>query len=219
MFNTLRSHIVVGRHQIFALLLLACFAYLCLRVAPRIEFSRAEQDHIWAGRQQIENSVAPRTFLHTPLINLMAAAPLQLDAAQQRLQRVPTPEYVRSEVRRLRWSLRMPFILIGILLGVSVWYVARRFYGNAGGYVALWLYCFSPAMILYAATIHEAVPPAWGIFGIVFGAIAISHNLYAPWRKWRYRTVLLGIAAGLAVASHPAAMLLLPVAFAFMFYL
>jgi hypothetical protein len=219
MLKRLRSRIVVGRHQIFALLLLATFTFMCIKVAPRVEFTRAEQDHIWAGRQQIEYGVSPRTFRHTPLVNLMAGTPLQFGAARRGLEREPTPEHVREEVRRLRSVLRAPFIIVGILLGVSVWYVARRLYGNAGGYVALWLYCFSPAMVFYAASIHEAMPAAWGMFGVIFGAIAISHNLYAPWRKWRYRTVLLGIAGGLAIASQPATMLLLPVALAFVLYL
>jgi hypothetical protein len=218
MLKALRSHIVVGRHQIMALLLLSAFAALCWRIAPRLPFTSAEQDHIWAGRQQLENGVIPRAFRYTPLVNMMAAAPMRIDANRV-LQREPTPEHVREEVQRLRWMLRVPFILCGFLLGVSVWYVARRLYGNAGGYIALLLYCFSPAIVFYSTTIHEAVPSAWGGFGIVFGAIAISHNLYAPWRKWRYRTLLLSVAAALAIASHPAAILLLPVAVAFMTYL
>ena len=37
----------------------------------------------------------------------------------------------------LRWPARLPFVLIGLLVGGSLWYVARRLYGNAGGYVAL----------------------------------------------------------------------------------
>jgi hypothetical protein len=100
-----------------------------------------------------------------------------------------------------------------------VWYVARRLYGNPGGYIALTLYCFSPAILQRAATIDEVVPSAWGVFGIIFGAIAVSHNLYAPWRKWRYRTVLLSVAMALAVASHPASVLLVPVGLAFILYL
>src|SRR5437764_8059412 len=108
------------------------------------------------------------------------------------------------------WLARAPYFLFGVLLGASVWYVARRLYGNAGGYIALALYCFSPAMVARGAQIQESGPSAWGIFGIVFTAIAISHNLYAPWRKWRYRTILLSVAAALAIASHPAAMLVIP---------
>src|ERR1700682_4799913 len=44
-----------------------------------------------------------------------------------------------------------PNLFFGVMLGGSLWYVARRLYGNAGGYVALALYCFLPAMSANAA--------------------------------------------------------------------
>lgn len=212
------SHIVVGAPQIFALLLLAAYTAQCVALMARVPFSLIEQDHIWAGRQQLEYGAVPRSFRYSPLPNIISAAPMRIDANRVPAKN-PTPENVRNEVRRLRWMLRAPFLLAGILLGVSVWYVSRRLYGNVGGYVALSLYCFSPAMVLRGAAIQEQSLAAWGIFGVVFTAIAISHNLYAPWRKWRYRTLLLSLAIALAVASHPAAVLVLPVALAFMLYL
>lgn len=210
--------IVIGSPQIFALLLLTAFAVQCGWLILHLPFSTAEQDHIWSGRLELEYGSMPRKFLYSPLVNIAASAPLKLDA-HRIIRKDPTPEHVRKEVARLRWMLRLPFAIAGLLLGVSLWYVARRLYGNPGGYIALALYCFSPVMVMRAASIGEAVPAAWGIFGIIFTAIAISHNLYAPLRKWRYRTVLLSISLALAVASHPAAMLAAPVAFAFMLYL
>ena len=210
--------IFIGSPQVFALLLLLGFALQCGWLILHLPFSPAEQDHIWSGRLELEYGSMPRKFLYSPLVNIAASAPLKLDA-HRIMRKDPTPEHVRREVARLRWMLRLPFVGMGLLLGVSIWYVARRLYGNQGGYIALMLYCFSPAMVLRGATIDEALPAAWGIFGVVFTAIAISHNLYAPWRKWRYRTVLLSVALAIAVASHPAAMLLAPVAFLFMFYL
>src|SRR5437868_8446393 len=101
----------------------------------------------------------------------------------------------------------MPYVVFGGLLGASVWYVSRRLYGNAGGYIALALYCFSPAVIL-ASTLWFAEPNiagTWGTFGAVFTAIAVSHTLYAPrevvlW-NWR-RILLLGVSLGLATGSH-----------------
>jgi len=46
---------------------------------------------------------------------------------------------------------REPVLVLRVMLGASLWYVARRLYGNAGGYIALALYCFSPAMIVNTA--------------------------------------------------------------------
>lgn len=197
------------------LLLFAVEAFYVARNAP---FTTAEQDHIWAGRQQIEMGAVPRQMRHAPLVNLAAAAPLRVDA-ERVLRRDPTPEVVRSEVRRIRLLTRTPFILFGISLGVSLWYVSRRLFGNAGGYIALLLYVLSPAVVVASATIGETIPAGWGLFGIVFVAIALAHNLYAPWRKWRYRTVLLAVATFIGVASHPAVLVAAIAALFFPLYL
>lgn len=213
-----RGKLVVGKHQIFAALLIAAFVAQCVWVIWKLPLQQSEQDHLWAGRQQIEYGSNPRTYKHTPLPNLMAAAPLKIDANRV-FQKAPSKEHIENEVRRMRIKVRVPFVIIGALFAASIWYVSRRLFGNAGGYVTLALFCFSPMMVLNAATINEAGPSAWGIFGVIFTGIAISHNLYAPWRKWRYRTLLMSLAAAIAVTSHPAALLIIPVAVVFMLYL
>src|SRR3981189_2906061 len=48
-----------------------------------------------------------------------------------------------------------PYLFFGVMLGGSLWYVARRLYGNAGGYIALMLYCFSPATIVNVAGVQS----------------------------------------------------------------
>jgi len=55
------------------------------------------------------------------------------------------PGRLQSEtVAYWSWLVRAPHLLFGLLLGASLWYVSHRLYGNAGGYIALALYCFSP---------------------------------------------------------------------------
>src|SRR5207253_843421 len=106
----------------------------------------------------------------------------------------------------------------------SLWYVARRLYGNAGGYIALALYCFSPA-ILRSASMWDVEPEigaAWGAFGAVFTAIAVAHTLYAPrevvlW-NWR-RILLLGLSLVMAIGCQFSLVILLPIALGFMLYL
>jgi len=126
----------------------------------------------------------------------------------------------------LYWGFlaRLPHLAFGLLLGASLWYVARRLYGNEGGFIALILYCFSPGMIR-AASVWFAEPEtgaAWGAFGIIFTGIAVAHTLYAPrevvlW-NWR-RTLLLGISIALAVGSQFSLFVLAPLALIFMLYL
>ena len=99
-----------------------------------------------------------------------------------------------------------PYLFFGVMLGGSLWYVSRRLYGNAGGYIAFVLYCFSPAMITNAAGSGMAEMGAvWGAFGAVFTAIAVAHTLYAPrevvlW-NWR-RILLLGLSLALAIGNQ-----------------
>lgn len=148
---------------------------------------------------------------HSPLWYLIAAAPIGAF-------RVP------PDSRLWLWLTRAPYLLLGTLLGASLWYVSRRLYGNAGGYIALALYCFSPAVIRNSAlwVAEPNIGGAWGTFGAVFTAIAMAHTLYAPrevvlW-NWR-RTFLLGVSLTLAVGSHFGLALIIPVLLVFMLYL
>jgi hypothetical protein len=100
-----------------------------------------------------------------------------------------------------------PYLFFGVMLGGSLWYVARRLYGNAGGYIALGLYCFSPAMIVNAggAPSLGEMGAVWGTFGAIWTAIAVAHTLYAPrevvlW-NWR-RILLLGLSLLLVVGNQ-----------------
>lgn len=148
---------------------------------------------------------------HSPLWYLIESAPV-------------APFNVAPDSRIWLWLTRAPFVFIGVLLGASLWYVSRRLYGNAGGYTALALYCFSPA-VLRSATLWISppnIPAAWGTFGSVFTAIAVSHTLYAPrevvlW-NWR-RILLLGVSLALAVGSYFSLVLIVPLLLVFMLYL
>jgi hypothetical protein len=131
----------------------------------------------------------------SPLYYLIAAAPLLLRPGSW-LPESLEPLLVAS-----------PYILFGLMLGASLWYVARRLYGNAGGYIALALYCFSPAMIVNVAGAQSLgeIGAVWGAFGTIFTAIAVAHTLYAPrevvlW-NWR-RILLLGLSVSLAAGNQ-----------------
>ncbi len=101
----------------------------------------------------------------------------------------------------------VPYLFFGVMLGGSLWYVTRRLFGNAGGYIALLLYCFSPAMIVNVAGSQNLAEmgAVWGAFGAIWTAIAVAHTLYAPrevvlW-NWR-RIVLLGLSLALAIGNQ-----------------
>lgn len=218
--SKLKQYIVFAAPQRIAAVLLLLFLLQCVWLIDRRPLSRDEQDHIASGMQMMTFNAVPRVDAHTPLVNLIAAAPLRSDALRNYLfHNAPTQQEVQKQLRQMRWIVRAPFLFFGMLLGGSLWYVTRRLYGNEGGYIALALYCFSPAMVLHAATIQEAGASAWGIFGVVFTGIALAHNLYAPPKKWLYRTSLLGLAVWICLASQPAALIVLPLTLGFMLYL
>ncbi|MBI1739950.1 MAG: hypothetical protein HY233_02525 [Acidobacteriales bacterium] len=132
----------------------------------------------------------------SPLYYLTAAAPLLLRPSSW------TPALPL-------WHLLAvaPYLFFGVMLGGSLWYVARRLYGNAGGYIALVLYCFSPAMIASVAGAQSLgeMGAVWGAFGAVWTAIAVAHTLYAPrevvlW-NWK-RILLLGLSLTLAAGNQ-----------------
>jgi hypothetical protein len=131
----------------------------------------------------------------SPLYYLVAAAPLLVRPGSW------LPESLQPILAA------SPYLFFGAMLGASLWYVARRLYGNAGGYIALGLYCFSPAMIVNVAGAQSRgeMGAVWGAFGTVFTAIAVAHTLYAPrevvfW-NWR-RILLLGLSLVLAAGNQ-----------------
>src|SRR5205085_12322688 len=104
--------------------------------------------------------------------------------------------------------LRLPMIITGLLLGLSVWIIASRWYGAAGGVIALALYCFSPTHVIAGARLAPDILAAWGYFGTIFTAIAIAHSLYASpetlrgMRRWR-NVALFALALGVGFAAAP----------------
>src|SRR6202163_1682444 len=131
----------------------------------------------------------------SPLYYLVAAAPLLLRPGSW------LPESLQPLLAAT------PYLFFGVMLGASLWYVALRLYGNAGGYIALALYCFSPAMIMNVAGAQSLgeMGAVWGAFGTVFTAVALAHTLYAPrdvvfWN--RRRILLLGLSLALAAGNQ-----------------
>ena len=172
----------------------------------------ARLDEIQPGSEHSERD-ARFDHYHSRLYYLIASAPMLAwpGAWQQDSQAY------------WRWLARAPYLWFGVMLGASLWYVARRLYGNAGGYMALTLYCFAPGIVRSSA-LWNAQPEmgaAWGIFGAVFTAIAVAHTLYAPrevvlW-NWR-RILLLGVSVSLAVGSQFSTIVVLPAILCIMLY-
>jgi hypothetical protein len=117
-----------------------------------------------------------------------------------------SPWELRHQLTHTLLLLRLPFLCAGCLLGAGLWWVTRRLYGNLGGYTALALYCFSPAVLRACVAPNPEVLAALGVYGGVYTCIGVAHAMQGPAAKWRPRIVLLTAAFGLAAASHIAAL-------------
>src|SRR5580704_13521481 len=214
-----------GRPQFLAGLLLLLFTGQCLWLLVRgAQSLDVNSDELFRGQEGVRQWHGGDGVAGTPAperLEAASSAPPELEAndgydpdhsplwylvASVALVQWPSVTEMNS-VRYWIWLARLPYVIFGILAGASLWYVARRLYGNAGGYIALTLYCFSPA-ILRSSALYGAEPEmgaAWGAFGAVFTAIAVAHTLYAPrevvvW-NWR-RILLLGLSLALAIGSQ-----------------
>jgi hypothetical protein len=208
-FANLRSR--VGVPQIIALALLLIFAAQCLWFAAQLPLTAMEGAYIEAGLLQLEHLSSADSTERSALVPLLAGMAARLSGAEKNI----------AYLADYRLLIRLPFLFAGFLLGASLWYVARRLYGNTGGYVALALYCFSPVMIGWSGQVGPGIVGAWGAFGLVFAAIAVAHTLYAPREVvlWNWRRILLvGLAIAICMGAQFSFWIVLLPALAFMLW-
>jgi len=200
-----------GSAQLAAAIILLFFFGQCIWFSARVPLTDREVAFVMQGQRQWRMQEISFHDQASPVTGLIAAAPL--------LTSHPPEQDLHSY---WRWLARMPFMLAGALYGASIWYVARRLYGNVAGYIALILYSFSPWFIIHSAMVQPEVIAGWAAFGGIFTAIGVAHSLYAPrevvlW-NWK-RILLLAGALGVGSAAYPAVILLVPMALGFMWYL
>ncbi len=201
----------IGIPQLVALAFLLVFALQCVWFMAHQPLAATESVYVEAGLLHLERFASANTAQHTALVPLMAGVAARLSGAEKHV----------TEFNDYRVLMRLPFLLAGIALGASLWYVARRLYGNLGGYVALILYCFSPLTVATSGQVGPAVVAAWGSFGLIFTAIAVAHTLYAPREVvlWNWRRILLmGLSIAICVGAQFSLWVLLVPALLFMLW-
>ncbi len=192
-----------GIPQLAAGLLLLLFVAQCIWFIALVPITSLETSYIEDGLVQLQNMANSGSPERSPLVPLLGAIPVKLIGGLRFYQ-----------LSQYRFLIRLPFVFCGVMLGASLWYVARRLYGNFGGFIALALYTFSPIILNRTNQVQEDIVAAWGAFGLIFTGIAVAHTLYAPrevvlW-NWR-RILLLGISIALCIgAQFPLWIVLVP---------
>jgi hypothetical protein len=233
----------IGRPQRIAALLLLAFFAECLWVVDHQQISTAENRFARCGSERWERP-APLAEDSNPCGNLngdgmLASRVAELPLTVQRLtliaadrlrapaNRLDSDGFPNGAAREARhemasglYLMRLPFVLFAVWLGGGLWWVTRRLFGNEGGFLALGLYCFCPAVVRLAVTPNNDILAMWGLYGLVYSAMGVAHAMQGPRRKWRPRIALLTVALGLTAAAHLlAAIVGLLAALCFMLYL
>jgi Dolichyl-phosphate-mannose-protein mannosyltransferase len=203
----------VGRPQVFAGLMLLAFLAQSLWTAKTRAVTDLEYRYIASG---LPSAAGEKTAIASPLTGWVAALPVRTIPL---IRKVASPSLSEALAVPRPWLMRLPFIIFGLWLGSALWWVARRLFDDAGGYVALALYCTSPAIIKISSNIGPEIILAWSSLGLIYTAIGVAHTLYAPPKKWAPRIVILGLSIGFALATAWWSFTLVLLAFAYMIYL
>jgi len=232
----------MGRPQRLAAMLLLMLLGQCLWVISRQQVTSEDYRYARCGREMWERP-SPLAGYFTTCGNLhgdgifayrVAGFPLTVQRlvllATDRLRKPENRVYAsgtlngstweaRHEVTYVKYLMHLPFVIFAIWLGGGLWWVARRLFGDEGGFLALALYVFSPAVIRFSVRPNNEVLAMWGLYGLVYTAMGVAHAMQGPMRKWRSRIALLIVALGLTAAAHlMAAMVGFVAAVGLMFY-
>ncbi|MFZ0271822.1 MAG: glycosyltransferase family 39 protein [Acidobacteriaceae bacterium] len=200
------------RPQKIAALLLLLLLGQCWWVSARQPLSDTDYQFARCGREMWERP-SPLTGYFTTCGNIhdgtlawrAAGLPLTLERIVAGQAPTTSTWEMRHEVGEIKILLRLPFMLAGLALGACLWWVTRRLFGDEGGYIALALYCFSPAVVRASTAPNNEILAAFGIFSVIYTAIGVAHALQGPRKKWRPRILLLTLALGFTAAAHLAA--------------
>ena len=201
----------IGVPQMAALFLLLVFLAQCLWFSAHMPLSAIEGSYVEGGLLHLERLSSAGSSERSPLAPLLAGAAARISGAEDHYARLGS----------YRFWVRLPFLFAGLMLGASLWYVARRLYGNIGGYVALGLYCFSAVMVGSTSQAGAEIVGAWGAFGLIFTSIAVAHTLYAPREVvlWNWRRILLmGLSMAICIGAQFSLWILLVPALGFMLW-
>ncbi len=181
------------RRRLIPCFLLALFAIQSLWFIKTQSLTYDEPAHIIAGSEAWRSGKFERWNNHPPLGRLwltlpIAATPLAYDVQftdrdflVTRL--TPGPQWIA-------WRTRPMNTLLGIALGIALWFATRRIFSEGAANVALALFAFTPSLIA-----HFSVATTDGIGALFIFLVAVQLV------RWRHRrtvaqATLMGLALG-----------------------
>ncbi len=196
-----------------ALLLAALAAQLSLFVA-RTSQTWDEGDHLYAGYRSLTDGDFGLNPEHPPFVKMLAALPLlamhlDVPALQNRYFKheafLGGREFLaRNGIDRVLAPARLAAALLTLLTGLIAFLAAREMFGPEAGLFALALLAFDPNLIAHGAVVTTDMGLSCFMFASVY---AFYRYVKAPSPG---RLLLVGLAAGMALASKHTGILVLP---------
>jgi len=178
-----------------------------------------ELSHLPAGYSYLTQKDMRINPEHPPLIKDLSAVPLlfvqginfpsDVDAWKNEVNSQWTFGYhflytTGNPVEKIMFWARIPMILILLILGIYVFWWARKLFGNGAGLLSLFLFSFSPTLLAHGRLVTTDVGAAAGAFIAAFYFIKFLKD---PSRK---NLIISGIFLGLAELAKFSLILLLP---------
>ena len=188
------------------LLLLGVHATLLVWIAWRTSPNKTETAHVAAGLYSWQTNRFDVFNVNPPLVRAVATVPIVLCSPKYDwLLYSPVPRdrsewslgsaFIEANSNSIEWyfsvarSTCIPFCLIG---GYACYRLAKELYGTVSGVCALALWCFSPILLGWGATICPDVAAA------AFGVVAMHAMRQWLRRPCWDRALLAGLTLGLA---------------------
>jgi len=180
--------------------LLAAFALQSLWFIGTQSLTYDEPGHIIAGLEAWQHGRFEMWTDHPPLGRYWLTLPIaaaHVEITQEQLPRGYRVTAMQPGPEWLAWHTRPMNTLLGIALGVTLWFAARRLFSEGAANVALALFAFTPSLIA-----HFSVTTTDGV-GTLF--VFLAAYQFVRWRRksGRNQTILMGLVlGGLLLAKH-----------------
>jgi hypothetical protein len=211
-------------HYILAAILVVVFMAQSFSASLQKSPVFDEPPHIASGLSYLDTHVFHANLQHPPLLKEMAAVFLSMAGihwpksplADALIRGGPQADKLEWPIgnniihdngadRVLFWG-RMPFVLLGGLLGALIFWWGRELVGSGAALAALFLYAFDPTIIAHSALVTTDTGVTAFTFLFLF---VLWRYVQAP--NWK-RLVLCGLALGAVLGAKFSAVFLLPVA-------
>ena len=181
-----------------------------------------EGDHIFAGYESWKTHDFGLNPEHPPMVKLLATLPLlplHLNVPPLQHRFFKTESYLDGQqllfhngpadgglytAETLVFRARLPTLLFALAAALLVFFAAREMFSLRAGLIALTLFCFDPTLLAFGAYVTTDMAASCTIFA----------TIYALWRYLQRptpaRLLVVGLAAGLALAAKHSTILLAP---------